>query len=37
MSERIAAIWTAREDRYSEIRFDHTPEVRKVEMYQIGG
>lgn len=34
---RIEAIWQAREDRYSEIRFDHTPEARKVEMYQIGG
>jgi GTP 3',8-cyclase len=37
VNKRIAEIWTAREDRYSEVRFDHTPEARKVEMYQIGG
>ncbi|MDA0708937.1 MAG: GTP 3',8-cyclase MoaA [bacterium] len=37
LSGRIGEIWRAREDRYSEIRFDHTPEARKVEMYQIGG
>ncbi len=37
VSKRIVEIWTARADRYSEVRFDHTPEARKVEMYQIGG
>lgn len=37
--DRLAQIWTHRADRYSEVRFDHTPEAneRKVEMYQIGG
>lgn len=35
--KRIGEIWATREDRYSEIRFDHTPEARKIEMYQIGG
>ncbi len=35
----IQGVWMQRSDRYSEIRFDHTPEVkrRKVEMYHIGG
>ncbi|MBT4138184.1 MAG: GTP 3',8-cyclase MoaA, partial [Candidatus Latescibacteria bacterium] len=37
INKEIARIWTGREDRYSEIRLDHTPEARKVEMYQIGG
>lgn len=37
INRRIADVWTTREDRYSELRFDQTPQVRKVEMYQIGG
>ena len=39
IGDRIQAVWTDRKDRYSEIRFDHTPEAgrRKIEMYQIGG
>jgi len=37
LRNHITRIWTHRADRYSEIRFDHTPEARKIEMYQIGG
>ncbi|MDP6038522.1 MAG: GTP 3',8-cyclase MoaA [Candidatus Latescibacteria bacterium] len=37
LSNQITQVWTHRTDRYSEIRFDHTPEAKKVEMYQIGG
>ncbi|MBS13994.1 MAG: GTP 3',8-cyclase MoaA [Gemmatimonadetes bacterium] len=35
--DRIAQIWTEREDRYSELRTSQTDSLRKVEMYQIGG
>lgn len=34
---RIAAIWTARGDRYSELRSDATVDLPKVEMSYIGG
>jgi len=37
LHDLLTHIWTHRADRYSEIRSDHTPETRKVEMYQIGG
>ena len=37
LRDAIIHTWTHRGDRYSEIRFDHTPEARKIEMYQIGG
>ena len=37
LRDKIIHTWTHRSDRYSEIRFDHTPEARKIEMYQIGG
>ncbi len=37
LRHKIIHTWTHRSDRYSEIRFDHTPEARKIEMYQIGG
>jgi cyclic pyranopterin phosphate synthase len=38
LEERIRGTWLARNDRYSELRADHTatPE-RKIEMYYIGG
>jgi cyclic pyranopterin phosphate synthase len=35
--ERIAAIWSARADRYSEIRSSETASLPKVEMSYIGG
>jgi len=35
--DRIAAVWRAREDRYSEIRTAATARLRKVEMSYIGG
>ncbi len=37
LAERIAAIWTHRRDRYSELRSARTPAVRRVEMSRIGG
>jgi GTP 3',8-cyclase len=33
----IAAIWTRRDDRYSEIRTSHTAKLEKIEMSYIGG
>ena len=33
----IAAVWGARDDRYSEIRSDETAKARKIEMSYIGG
>jgi cyclic pyranopterin phosphate synthase len=35
--DAIAAVWRAREDRYSEIRTAETAKLRKVEMSYIGG
>ncbi len=35
--DAIAAVWRARDDRYSEIRTAETSKVRKVEMSYIGG
>ena len=35
--DEIAAIWRAREDRYSEIRTAETAKQRKIEMSYIGG
>jgi GTP 3',8-cyclase len=37
IAEAIGQIWRAREDRYSEIRSEHTAGLRKVEMSYIGG
>ena len=40
IKDRITHVWQSREDRYSEIRSDQTPEIKplnRVEMYQIGG
>ncbi|HVS30228.1 MAG TPA: GTP 3',8-cyclase MoaA [Thermoanaerobaculia bacterium] len=37
LAERLRSIWTARSDRYSELRSAATPAVRKVEMSHIGG
>lgn len=37
LRDKIIHTWTHRNDRYSETRFAHTPEARKIEMYQIGG
>ena len=33
----VAAIWTGRADRYSELRSDHTVKLEKIEMSYIGG
>jgi cyclic pyranopterin phosphate synthase len=35
--EEVAAIWTKRADRYSEIRTSHTGKLEKIEMSYIGG
>jgi cyclic pyranopterin phosphate synthase len=37
LRDAIAAVWRAREDRYSEIRTAETAKSRKVEMSYIGG
>ncbi|MFY9327006.1 MAG: GTP 3',8-cyclase MoaA [Georgfuchsia sp.] len=37
IASRIAAIWQAREDRYSEIRTAATAGIKKIEMSYIGG
>lgn len=37
ISKRIERIWTARGDRYSELRSDNTISLPKVEMSHIGG
>ena len=37
LRDLITQIWHRRTDRYSEIRAEHTPATRKIEMYQIGG
>ena len=35
--EAVRSVWTAREDRYSEIRGKHTFPLKKIEMSYIGG
>jgi cyclic pyranopterin phosphate synthase len=37
LTEHLRAIWTARSDRYSEVRTESTAKANKVEMYHIGG
>jgi cyclic pyranopterin phosphate synthase len=37
ISDSIAAIWTARDDRYSELRSEETAGLKKIEMSFIGG
>jgi cyclic pyranopterin phosphate synthase len=37
LREAIAAVWTKRADRYSELRTERTAELPKVEMSYIGG
>ena len=37
ISAAIAAVWTGRDDRYSEIRTSQTASRRKIEMSYIGG
>ena len=37
LRDSVAAVWRAREDRYSEIRTTETAKLRKVEMSYIGG
>lgn len=37
LSAAIGKVWTAREDRYSEIRGEHTIPLKKIEMSYIGG
>ena len=37
LREAIGRIWTARADRYSEVRSANTADLPKVEMSYIGG
>ena len=37
VSRAIASMWRARGDRYSEVRSEATPDLKKVEMSHIGG
>jgi len=37
IQDKIAAIWTRRDDRYSEIRSSQTAKLEKIEMSYIGG
>ena len=37
LSHAIATMWRGRDDRYSEVRSEATPGLRKVEMSHIGG
>jgi cyclic pyranopterin phosphate synthase len=37
ISEMIASVWSARTDRYSELRSDETVKLHKIEMSYIGG
>ncbi len=37
LAETIASVWTAREDRYSELRSGDTAGLKKIEMSFIGG
>ena len=37
VSATIGAIWGRRDDRYSELRTGHTPQVPRIEMSYIGG
>jgi cyclic pyranopterin phosphate synthase len=37
LRNEIAAVWRARDDRYSEIRTSETANLPKVEMSYIGG
>jgi GTP 3',8-cyclase len=37
LAEIVASIWRARTDRYSEIRSSETRDVKRVEMFHIGG
>jgi len=37
LRERIRDVWLRRNDRYSEIRTELTPQREKVEMYRMGG
>ena len=37
ISRAIATMWRGRDDRYSEVRSESTPALKKVEMSHIGG
>ena len=37
IADSIASIWTARDDRYSELRSEETAGLKKIEMSFIGG
>jgi cyclic pyranopterin phosphate synthase len=37
LTDRIAAVWTVRADRYSEVRDQTGKDRKKVEMYRLGG
>jgi cyclic pyranopterin phosphate synthase len=37
ISRAIASMWRGRDDRYSELRSEATPSLKKVEMSHIGG
>jgi cyclic pyranopterin phosphate synthase len=37
LRDAVAAVWTRRADRYSEIRTERTTDVPRIEMSYIGG
>ena len=37
LAERLAALWSTRADRYSELRGSERASTRHVEMYLVGG
>ena len=37
LRDAVASVWRVRDDRYSELRSDHTADLPKVEMSYIGG
>ena len=37
LASLVASIWTPRGDRYSELRSAATTDLRKVEMFALGG
>jgi cyclic pyranopterin phosphate synthase len=37
LRDAVAAVWTRRADRYSEIRTERTTELPRIEMSYIGG
>ena len=37
IAQYLRSVWTTRDDRYSELRSTATPDLRKVEMFYVGG